>query len=95
MRFVFASHLFRVNLLRTLPDISDINNVIMDYLIKEGYPDAARKFAIEAKIPEKTAHDDEIRTRVEIRNAIHAAIVKINELNPEVSTRPCLPHPLL
>lgn len=60
----------------------------MDYLIKEGYPDSARKFAIEANIKEKP-DDEAIRTRVEIRNAIHcgeiqSAIEKINELNPEV-----------
>jgi hypothetical protein len=65
----------------------DINTVIMDYLVKEGYPDSARKFAIEAKIEEKP--DESIRTRVDIRNAIHSgdiqsAIEKINELNPEV-----------
>jgi glucose-induced degradation protein 8 len=66
----------------------DLNFVIMDYLISEGYPIAAKKFAMEANIqpPEETS----IQARVEIRNAIHAgdietAIAKINELNPEVS----------
>jgi len=70
------------------PSKTDINTVIMDYLIKEGYPDSARKFAIEANIKQRP--DEElIRTRVEIRNAIHSgdiqtAIERINELNPEI-----------
>lgn len=77
----------RVDLLRLL-DQSDINTVIMDYLIKEGYPDSARKFAIEANIKQRP-DDESIRMRVEIRNAIQAgdiqsAIDKINDLNPEV-----------
>jgi len=61
----------------------------MDYLINEGYPAAAQKFAIEAGIA--FAGDPEgIQQRVDIRNAIHAgdmqrAIERINELNPEVS----------
>jgi glucose-induced degradation protein 8 len=60
----------------------------MDYLINEGYPSAARKFAMEANL--KPAEDfASIQERVEIRNAIHAgdiqtAIEKINELDPEV-----------
>ena len=60
----------------------------MDYLINEGYPSAAKKFALEANIQPK-ADIDSIQERVEIRNAIHggdiqSAIEKINELNPQV-----------
>jgi glucose-induced degradation protein 8 len=67
---------------------SDINNLIMDYLITEGYPSAAQKFAIEANIPPNTDFES-INERVEIRNSIHrgdlqTAIEKINELNPQV-----------
>lgn len=67
----------------------DINFVIMDYLINEGYPSAAKKFAIEANI-QPAADVESIQERVEIRNAIHAgdiekAIERINELNPQVS----------
>lgn len=60
----------------------------MDYLISEGYPSAAQKFALEANIqPEVDV--ESIRERVEIRNAIYgghiqSAIEKINELNPQV-----------
>jgi LisH len=62
--------------------------VIMDYLINEGYPLAARKFAIEANI-QPPAEIDTMQERVEIRSAIHrgdiqAAIESINELNPQV-----------
>ena len=60
----------------------------MDYLITEGYPSAARKFAIEANIQPKTDFES-INERVEIRDSIHkgdlqTAIEKINELNPQV-----------
>lgn len=60
----------------------------MDYLISEGYPSAAQKFASEANIQLKVDFGS-IRERVEIRDAIYtgdiqSAIEKINELNPEV-----------
>lgn len=67
----------------------DLNSVIMDYLITEGYPAAAQKFALEANIQLKVDVDS-IRERVDIRDAIYSgniqsAIEKINELDPEVS----------
>lgn len=68
---------------------SDINWVIMDYLVSEGYPGAAEKFAQETNLP--TPVDNEsIRERVQIRNAIHGgrvdeAIEMVNEIDPEVS----------
>ncbi|KAI9836553.1 MAG: hypothetical protein M1819_001185 [Sarea resinae] len=70
------------------PSKTDINFVIMDYLINEGYPSAAKKFAMEANI-QPSADVESIQERVEIRNAIHAgdiqtAIEKINELNPQI-----------
>ncbi|KAL8747387.1 MAG: hypothetical protein Q9190_000733 [Brigantiaea leucoxantha] len=60
----------------------------MDYLISEGYPSAAQKFALEANIQPRVEVDS-IRERVDIRNAIYggeiqSAIEKINELNPQV-----------
>ena len=65
----------------------------MDYLITEGYPSAARKFAVEANIQPKIDLES-INERVEIRDSIHkgdlqTAIEKINELNPQV--KPILP----
>lgn len=60
----------------------------MDYLITNGYPAAAKKFAVEANIQVRTDLEA-IQERVEIRTAIHsgdmqAAVEKINELNPQV-----------
>lgn len=82
-----------VQIANSLPLIdSDINSLIMDYLVNEGYPAAARKFALEANI--QPAEDlESVQERVEIRNAIHSgdiqtAIESINELDPQVS------HPL-
>lgn len=60
----------------------------MDYLITEGYPTAAQKFALEANfVPPDAAN---ICERVEIRNSIHRgdienAIGMINDVNPQVS----------
>ncbi|KAI9835785.1 MAG: hypothetical protein M1837_003669 [Sclerophora amabilis] len=70
------------------PSKTDINFVIMDYLINEGYPSAAKKFALEANI-QPTEDVASIQERVEIRNAIHAgdiqsAIEKINELGSQI-----------
>lgn len=68
---------------------SDINWVIMDYLVSEGYPGAAEKFAQETNLCRPTDIEG-IRERVRIRNAIHSgkieeAIGMINEIDPEVS----------
>jgi hypothetical protein len=67
----------------------------MDYLVREGYPKAAERFATEANIQsdpniQSDANLDSIHERVDIRNLIYAgdietAISRINELNPQVS----------
>jgi hypothetical protein len=62
----------------------------MDYLISEGYPRAAEKFAKEANM-QLPVDEESIQYRVEIRKAIHAgdidtAVNKINDLNPQVSS---------
>ncbi|KXS96328.1 hypothetical protein AC578_9376 [Pseudocercospora eumusae] len=67
---------------------SDINWLIMDYLVSEGYPGAAEKFAQETNIC-SPADMDSIRERVRIRNAIHAgrideAVEMINEVDSEI-----------
>lgn len=77
----------------------DINFVIMDYLISEGYPRAAEKFAKEANM-QLPVEEESIQARVEIRKAIHAgdidtAINKINDLNPQVSLHFPFRHPSL
>lgn len=71
---------------------SDINWVIMDYLVSEGYPGAAEKFAQETNLC-RPADIEGIKERVRIRTAIHTgkiqeAIGMINEIDPEVSSQP-------
>ena len=68
---------------------SDLNNLVMNYLIIEGYESAALKFAQEANITPQY-HFYDIKDRVQIRSAIHSgdidtAIQRINDLCPEVS----------
>ncbi|KAJ5908891.1 hypothetical protein N7495_001573 [Penicillium taxi] len=70
------------------PSKTDINNLVMDYLVTNGYPAAAQKFAIEANIQIQTDLQS-IEERVEIRTAIHTgniqtAIERINESNPHI-----------
>ena len=68
---------------------SDINWVIMDYLVSEGYPAAAEKFAQETNLC-APSDIDSIRDRVRIRSAIlqgqvSEAIALVNEIDAEVS----------
>lgn len=68
----------------------------MDYLVSEGFPRAAEKFAKEANI-QLPLEEESISSRVEIRQAIHAgdidtAITKINDLNPQVCYTSRSPH---
>ncbi|CZT24948.1 related to LisH motif-containing protein [Ramularia collo-cygni] len=70
------------------PSKSDINWVIMDYLVSEGYPEAAAKFAQETNISQPF-DAEAIRDRVRVRNAIHSgkvdeAIDMINGIDPEI-----------
>lgn len=78
----------------------DLNNLVMNYLIIEGYESAALKFAQEANIsPDFQIYD--IQERVQIRSAIHSgdiesAIHMINERYPQVlDTNPSLHFSLL
>ena len=64
----------------------------MDYLVSEGYPGAAEKFAQETNLCQPTDIES-IRERVNIRTAIHAgriqeSVALINEVDPEVSPSP-------
>ncbi|KAK2745489.1 hypothetical protein FQN55_006185 [Onygenales sp. PD_40] len=81
-------HHFERKVEEVKPSKTDINFLVMDYLVTNGYPSAAKKFAMEANIQPK-ADVESIQERVEIRNAIHSgdiqlAIEKINELNPQI-----------
>ncbi|KAJ5214888.1 LisH dimerization motif subgroup [Penicillium chermesinum] len=81
-------HQFERKVDEVKPSKTDINHLVMDYLITNGYPAAAKKFAVEANIQIRTDLDT-IQERVGIRTAIHSGniqlgIEKINELNPQV-----------
>lgn len=70
---------------------SDINSLIMDYLVSEGYPGAAEKFAQETNIC-TPGNVESIRERVRVRGAIQAgkvdeAIERINDIDSEVRSR--------
>ncbi|KAL6719130.1 hypothetical protein ACLMJK_003367 [Lecanora helva] len=63
----------------------------MDYLISEGYPSAAQKFAHEANVT-PMLDVDSVEERVAIREALHKGniqdgIEKINELDPQLLDR--------
>ncbi|RDW74671.1 uncharacterized protein DSM5745_07333 [Aspergillus mulundensis] len=69
------------------PSKTDMNRLVMDYLVTNGYPAAAQKFALEANIQQVDV--ESIQERVGIRTAIYSgniqsAIEKINELNPQI-----------
>ncbi|OKL60908.1 hypothetical protein UA08_03568 [Talaromyces atroroseus] len=81
-------HQFERKVDEVKPSKTDINYLVMDYLVTNGYPAAAKRFAVEANIQPK-ADIESIQERVEIRSAIHSgdiqiAIEKINELNPQI-----------
>ncbi|KAJ5674231.1 hypothetical protein N7462_009670 [Penicillium macrosclerotiorum] len=81
-------HQFERKIDEVKPSKTDINYLVMDYLITNGYPAAANKFAVEANIQLRT-DSESIQERVDIRTAIHsgdiqAAVEKINELNPQI-----------
>ncbi|KAF9694643.1 hypothetical protein EKO04_007513 [Ascochyta lentis] len=95
-----TQHPFQRRIDDVKPSKSDINFVVMDYLVSEGYPRAAEKFAKEANI-QLPLEEEFIQSRVEIRQAIHAgdidtAVTKINDLNPQIlDTDPALHFALL
>jgi hypothetical protein len=72
--------------------ISDLNVLIMNYLVHQGYPSAAVSFAREANLALSKESVESITARMEVRNKIHAgdiegAIHDINTLNPQVAPR--------
>ena len=69
----------------------------MDYLVSEGYPGAAEKFALETNLSQGETFDiQSIRERVEIRNAIlsgriEVAVELLNNDETLVSSLPSSP----
>lgn len=73
----------------------DLNRLVMDYLVIEGYKDAADCFSKESGL-KPFVDSDSILTRMIIRGAIQRgdigdAIGRVNELDPEVSFMPIQP----
>ncbi|KAJ3119168.1 Glucose-induced degradation complex subunit [Physocladia obscura] len=67
---------------------SDINKLIMNYLVIEGYKDAVEKFASESGIPPNVDLES-IDERMKIRTAVQEgrideAIGRVNDLDPEI-----------
>lgn len=67
---------------------SDLNRLIMDYLVIEGYKSAAEEFSQEANLVPPIDFES-IESRMDIREAlqrgdIEDAITRVNDLNPEV-----------
>ncbi|KAJ9125095.1 hypothetical protein QFC22_000048 [Naganishia vaughanmartiniae] len=73
----------------TIPaDKQDLNRIVLDYLIIEGYCDAATEFAKEAGIDISVDYQS-IEERMLIRQAVEAgrvdeAVRRVNELEPEI-----------
>jgi hypothetical protein len=70
------------------PICSDLNKLIMNYFVIEGYKDAAETFSQECGLL-PSIDVDSIQDRMNIRNAIQngnveEAIERVNDLNPEV-----------
>ncbi|KAJ7103610.1 CTLH/CRA C-terminal to lish motif domain-containing protein [Mycena belliarum] len=73
----------------------DLNRLIMDYLVIEGYKSAAEEFCQEANLTPPVDFES-IESRMDIRDAlqrgdIEGAITRVNDLNPEIlDTNPAL-----
>ena len=70
---------------------SDLNRLIMDYLVIEGYKTSAEEFSQEAGLSPPVDFES-IEGRMNIREALQRgdvedAITRVNDLNPEVC--PC------
>ncbi|CAO1636695.1 unnamed protein product [Sympodiomycopsis kandeliae] len=73
----------------------DMNRLIMDYLVIEGYKDAAQRFSVESGLSPQVDLSS-IQNRMIIRSAVQRgdiedAISRVNELDPEIlDTNPLL-----
>jgi hypothetical protein len=73
------------------PCIRDLNKLVMNYLVVEGYKDAAEQFSIESGIA-PMVDIASIQDRMDIRRAVQsgnvdAAIERVNDLNPDVRNK--------
>ena len=77
---------------------SDLNRLIMDYLVIEGYKVSAEEFSQEAGLSPPVDFES-IEGRMNIREALQRgdvedAITRVNDLNPEVRPFLRLPPPI-
>ena len=82
----FMSH---ASQLLTSSSCSDLNRLVMDFLVIEGYKTTAEEFSKEAGL-EAPVDFDSIENRMNIREALQRgdvgdAITRVNDLNPDVS----------
>ncbi|KIL70931.1 hypothetical protein M378DRAFT_67024, partial [Amanita muscaria Koide BX008] len=74
---------------------NELNRLIMDYLVVEGYKSVAEEFSLEANITPPVDFES-IESRMDIREALQRgdvedAITRVNDLNPEIlDTNPAL-----
>ncbi len=73
--------------------VRDLNRLIMDYLVIEGYKSAAEEFSQEAHIAPPVDFES-MESRMNIREALQRgdvedAITRVNDLNPEVRIFSC------
>ncbi len=66
----------------------DLNRLVMNYLVIEGYKDAAEKFSTEAGVA-PSVNLSSIEDRMQIRHAVQSgsvehAVERVNDLDPEV-----------
>ena len=74
---------------------SDLNRLVMDYLVIEGYKSAAEEFSQEAGLTPPVDFES-IESRMNIREAlqrgdVEEAMTRVNDLNPEVRCAATLP----
>ena len=67
----------------------DLNRLVMDYLVIEGYKSAAEEFSLESGV-QPAVDFASIESRRNIREALNRgdvqeAITRVNDLNPEVN----------
>ena len=93
--FCFSSQVLSVFLLIANKNISvrDLNRLVMDYLVIEGYKSAAEEFSQEANLTPPVDFES-IESRMDIREALQRgdvedAITRVNDLNPEVCVFLC------
>ncbi|KAG0224889.1 hypothetical protein BGW41_004918 [Actinomortierella wolfii] len=85
---VFAKEEWEAQLAKINVDRDDLNKLIMNYLIIEGYKDAAEKFSQESGAT-PPVNLESIQDRMIVRTAIQRgnieeAIDRVNDLNPEI-----------